>query len=85
MSPYALTWDDENYYMVAYDAGTESILHYCVDKMTNIAATGEARDGADACRELDMAMYPRKAFGMYSGREERALKSSSCIPESSSR
>ena len=71
VSPYALTWDDENYYMVAYETETDSIRHYRVDKMTNIATVDEPRDGAAAYRSLDMAMYSRKVFGMFSGREER--------------
>ena len=45
--------------------------HYRVDKMTNIAALDEPRDGADAYRERDMAMYSRKVFGMFSGEEQR--------------
>ena len=71
VSPYALTWDDENYYMVAYETETDSIRHYRVDKMTNIATVEEPRDGAAAYRSLDMAMYSRKVFGMFSGTEER--------------
>ena len=71
VSPYALMWDNENYYLVAYDGGTQSIRHYRVDKMTNIAATDEPRDGADAYREQDMALYSRKVFGMFSGAEQR--------------
>ena len=71
VSPYALTWDDENYYMVAYETETDSIRHYRVDKMTNIATVDEPRDGAAAYRSLDMAMYSRKVFGMFSGEEQR--------------
>lgn len=71
VSPYALTWDDENYYLVAYDSERAEIRHYRVDKMTNIAAVDEPRDGAAAYRELDMAAYSRKVFGMFSGTEER--------------
>ena len=38
VSPWALTWDDENYYMVAYDSASDSIRHYRVDKMEHIAS-----------------------------------------------
>jgi len=71
VSPYALTWDDENYYMVAFDSDKDSIRHYRVDKMTNIATIDEPRDGMDAYRELDMALYAKKVFGMFSGEEQR--------------
>jgi len=70
ISPFALTWDNENYYMIGYDSEAELIKHYRVDKMTNISATDEPRDGMDAFKELDMAVYVRKVFGMFSGAEE---------------
>ena len=33
VSPWALTWDDENYYLVAYDAAAGIIKHYRVDEI----------------------------------------------------
>ena len=36
ISPWALSWDDENYYMVAFDSAKQSIRHYRVDKMKDI-------------------------------------------------
>lgn len=36
VSPWALTWDDENYYMVAIDSSDEKVKHFRVDKMLNI-------------------------------------------------
>ena len=71
VSPFALTWDDENYYMVAYDTAGAAIRHYRVDKMIAISTTDETRDGADVFKELDMAVYTRRVFGMFSGEEER--------------
>lgn len=69
VSPYALTWDDENYYLVAYDSEAGIIKHYRVDKMTAISCTGEERDGLEAYKALDMAVYAKKVFGMFSGEE----------------
>ena len=69
VSPYALTWDSENYYLVAYDSETESIRHYRVDKMSSITVLPAPRDGQEAFRALDMAAYARKVFGMFSGAE----------------
>ena len=71
VSPYALMWDNENYYLVAYDADNAGIRHYRVDKMTDISGTDEPRDGADAYREQDLAAYSRKTFSMFSGDERR--------------
>jgi len=69
VSPFAMTWDDENYYMVAYDTEAAMIKHYRVDKMEKISVVDEPRDGLDAYKSLDMAIYARKTFGMYTGEE----------------
>ena len=71
VSPFALTWDDENYYLVAYDSETEEIRHFRVDKMERIAVTDLPREGLGAFRSTDMSAYARKVFGMYSGEEAR--------------
>lgn len=69
ISPFALTWDDENYYMVGFDSEAEIIKHFRVDKMLDIEMTDDERDGLEAYAALDMAMYSRKVFGMFSGDE----------------
>lgn len=70
VSPYALTWDDENYYLVAFDSGAGIIKHYRVDKMTDISVTDLPRDGQDTFSGIDMGIYAKKVFGMFSGEEE---------------
>lgn len=69
MSPFAMCWDDENYYLVAYDSEMEIIKHFRVDKMDNITVLEEDRDGAEAYAAIDMAVYAKKVFGMFSGEE----------------
>ena len=46
VSPFAMTWDDENYYLVAYDSEAGIIKHYRVDKMEKISTLDEERDGS---------------------------------------
>lgn len=71
VSPWALTWDDENYYMVAYDAASDSIRHYRVDKMEHISLTSLAREGQQMFHDqFNIAAYSRKLFGMFSGVEK---------------
>ena len=36
VSPWHLRWDDENYYLIAYDAEADRVKHYRVDKMADI-------------------------------------------------
>ncbi len=69
LSPFALTWDDENYYMVAYDSGEARIKHFRVDKMCDISLQQEARDGKEVYAAMDMGLYARKTFGMFTGSE----------------
>lgn len=64
-----MTWDDENYYLVAYDSEAGIIKHYRVDKMEKISTLDEERDGQDVYQALDMAVYTRKTFGMFTGEE----------------
>ena len=68
-SPFAMTWDDENYYLVAYDSEAGIIKHYRVDKMEKISTLDEERDGQEVYQALDMAVYTRKTFGMFTGEE----------------
>ena len=70
VSPFALTWDDENYYLIAYDTENSQIRHYRVDKMVRIRVRDERRDGAERFRDFDMAQYSKKTFGMFRGQEE---------------
>ena len=67
MSPYALIWDDENYYLLAWDAEAESFKHFRVDKMTAIAPLEEPREGKEAFRAKDMSVYSQQVFGMFAG------------------
>lgn len=70
VSPWALSWDDENYYLIAYDSIQGIIKHFRVDKMLNIESSGEQREGKQMFKSFNMAAYARKTFGMYGGVEE---------------
>lgn len=71
VSPWALMWDDENYYLVGYDQTAGEVRHYRVDKMERIEITDLPREGRRFFEGFDMASYARKTFGMFSGREQR--------------
>ena len=73
VSPWCLTWDDENYYLVAYDAVEDKIKHYRVDKMLHITPTDEPRLGQAEFREFDIARYAKSLFGMYGGEESDVI------------
>lgn len=71
ISPWGLSWDDENYYLIGYDSDAEKIKHYRVDKMLHIRMSKEEREGKEHFKQLNMAEYSKKSFGMFSGKEER--------------
>lgn len=67
VSPWALTWDDENYYMIAFDDLSREIRHYRVDKMGQIEIIDEKREGSSLFKNFDMAAYARLNFSMFMG------------------
>lgn len=70
VSPWALTWDDENYYLIAYDEEADCIKHYRVDKIQNISVLEEVRVGKESFLDFDLAAFAKKTFGMYGGYDE---------------
>lgn len=70
VSPWALTWDDENYYLIAFDEKDSQIKHYRVDKMIHMDMIKEERLGREHFMDFDLAAFSKKTFGMYGGRDE---------------
>ena len=71
ISPWGLSWDNENYYMLGYDKKAGMIKHYRVDKMMDITLTDSDREGKTAFAKFDMACYAKKVFGMFGGEEQK--------------
>lgn len=68
VSPFALVYSDENYYLLAYDAQLKEIRNYRVDRMEKVLSViGSVREGNEAFAAIDMAKYQKYTFGMYSG------------------
>ncbi len=70
VSPRALTWDDENYYLLAYDENAGIMKHFRVDKMFGIIMLENKRTGNEEKR-FDTADYSKKMFGMYGGEAKK--------------
>ena len=69
VSPWGLVWNNENYYLVAYDSDHGETRHYRVDKMDELAVTCLPREKGGENGDFDMAAYAQKHFGMFSGQE----------------
>ena len=71
VSPWALTWDNENYYLVAHDEQSDQLRHYRVDKMKDIVEISEKRAGSALFKDQDKAVYTEKRFNMFNGDVKR--------------
>lgn len=70
VSPRALAWNEEKYYLIAYDAESDLMKNYRVDKIKDITVTEEPRIILEKDKRFDVAEYCNRAFGMYSGEDE---------------
>ena len=70
VSPWALFWEDENYYLVAYDSEKKEIRHYRVDKMIKISCIDSKREGKECFEKFKIPEYTNQNFGMFAGEEE---------------
>ena len=70
VSPWALIWREENYYLAAYDSVDGIMKHYRVDKMGHVDVLKEEREGLEQFEKVDPAVYTNLTFGMFSGDEE---------------
>ena len=70
ISPWGLSWDDENYYLIGFDSAAQKIKHYRVDKMLHISLSDDEREGKEHFKKIDIAAYAKKSFGMFGGEEQ---------------
>lgn len=67
VSPYALYWNNGNYYLYAYDG--KKFRYYRVDRMERITKPlPEKRDGHKEFREKNLTSQKAKVFDMFSGK-----------------
>lgn len=70
VSPWSLTWDDANYYLIAYDEEADCMKHYRVDKMQRACVTELERKGKEKFQDFDLVEFSKKTFSMYGGHDE---------------
>lgn len=74
VSPFALSWNNGNYYLYAFDSDKQKFRYFRVDRMERISnPLPEKRDGKEQFREKNLTSNPVKVFDMYSG-EEHTVK-----------
>lgn len=67
VSPYALLWNNGNYYLYAHDG--KKFRYFRVDRMDTISKPiPEKREGKEQYREKDLTSQKAKVFDMYGGK-----------------
>lgn len=73
VSPYYLTWQNENYYLIGVDEQLGEIRHYRVDRMKKIELLKSGRQAQELFQDFDIAEYTNAAFGMFGGTKTSVL------------
>lgn len=71
VSPIALIWDNERYYLVAYNSENNQVRHYRVDKIDSAVCTDMPVDHQDEVKISDLDLYASSHFSMYGGKKEK--------------
>ena len=69
VSAAALIWNDQNYYLIAYDEDAGVMKNFRVDKMQGVSLLDEPRCEVVSSSSFNPATYSQKLFGMYGGEE----------------
>ena len=67
VSPWALHYDDEKYYLVAYDHLRKEMRHFRVDKMLDAEVVEAKRKGVTKYRKRNEEKYTQQHFRMFGG------------------
>lgn len=71
LSPYALAWNGEHYYLIANNGKYDNLMHLRVDRIQRVKVLDKAaRDFAQVSEYrgvFDVADYTEKVFNMFSG------------------
>ena len=71
ISPYAMTWQDDHYYLIGNYDKYNNLAHFRIDRMRAVTETDEAaRPYSEVCEykeTFDVADYTKKLFGMFVG------------------
>lgn len=71
VSPYALIWSDDHYYLVCNNEKYDNLMNLRIDRIKSIAVTEESArpfsEVSDYTTRFDSADYASKLFNMYSG------------------
>lgn len=72
ISPWAMLYADDQYYLLAYDAAEKkqdkAFKYFRLDRITDIAILPDPRDGKDQYERIDLAVRTKSTFNMFGGK-----------------
>ncbi|MCD4712881.1 MAG: WYL domain-containing protein [Clostridiales bacterium] len=69
--PFALSWADENYYLVGYYDRYKGVSNFRVDRMDQVVVSEKEAEVISGYENFDVTGYTNKIFGMFGGTLER--------------
>lgn len=77
VSPYALIWADDHYYLICNNEKYNNLMHLRLDRMKGVTITEEDfrhfSEVSEYKNEFNKADYSEKVFNMFSGNQEEIL------------
>lgn len=76
VSPYALVWRDDNYYLIGVHDKYSNISHYRVDRINQVKILDENRKLAqhmESIEDFNVTKYMDSTFNVFTGEEERVM------------
>ncbi len=74
VSPYAMIWSNDHYYLVCNNANYDNLMHARIDRMKSVKCTDEPwrhfSEVSDYKDKFDSADYAGKLFNMFSGTQQ---------------
>lgn len=70
VSPWALYWNNERYYLIGYDSKEKRNRHYCIDKMLHTEIINVKREGKNKFCKFETVPYEEIAFDIKEGKRE---------------
>lgn len=67
VSPFNVVLSNGNHYLIGYDDTYHQIKPYRIDRMKDVKATDEPREGEDKFKRMGISDYAKQTFGMFIG------------------
>ncbi|MFI3205874.1 MAG: WYL domain-containing transcriptional regulator [Clostridia bacterium] len=69
VSPVALLWEEEKYYLLAFDQNGDVLKHYRADKIMSVEILEEKREHTEKFDESQIQFHSNRFFSMFGGTE----------------